>query len=430
MANEILEKIDEFGTAVTQMRKANDERLEKLEKGAEARAKELDIQADKWNLKIDESMKMLKSLRDQSEKDKARLEILEALADRPKGTPTEQLEQKHLKSWVKFVRGGMADGNLKKECEEYYAKEMESKDVTVGTANAGGNAVPSIIGREIERLVLKFSDIVNEVKTVTAGSGDYSELVTISGANGGWSAETGSRTNNTTPLLRKVTVTHGELYAYPKVSNWSLNDIFFDVENWLASENAETFAVSLATAIFNGDGSSKPTGMTNSAPTASDDYASPLRAAAVYEYLSTANSPTNTALSADNIIDLQYLLRPRYQTNAKFAMNSTVQGAVRKLKDSNNQYLWQSNLQVGQPPTLLGKEIFTWEDLGNDATANSLPIAYGDFRRGYLLTKIGGMTMIVNEVGTPGYTQFYTAQRYGGIPLNNDAVKFLKLSAS
>jgi len=82
MANEILQKIDEFGNAVTQMRKANDERIEKLEKGAEARAKELDIQADKWNLKIDESMKLLKELRDQKEKDTARLEILEALADR------------------------------------------------------------------------------------------------------------------------------------------------------------------------------------------------------------------------------------------------------------------------------------------------------------------------------------------------------------
>jgi HK97 family phage major capsid protein len=430
MSNPILDKIDEFGEAVTQMRKANDERLEKLEKGSEARAKELEIQTDKWNTKIDEALKHIKALEQEKEKDKTRIELLEALADRPKGTPTEQLEQKHLQTWVKFVRKGMNDANLRRECEDIYRKELEAKDVTIGTASAGGSAVPTILGREIERLILKFSDIVGEVKTVTAGSGDYSELVTLAGANGGWSSETGTRSNSTTPQLRKVTVTHGELYAYPKVSNWSLNDIFFDVENWLMNDTAETMAVSLSTAIYNGNGSSKPTGMTNSAPTSTNDDGSPMRAAAVFEYLATGNSPVTTATSGDNLIDLMYLLRPGYQTNAKFAMNSTMQGVVRKLKDQYGQYLWQTNFQAGQPATLLGKPILTWEDLGNDATANSLPVAYGDFRRAYLLAKIGGMGMIVNEVGTPGYTQFYTFQRYGGIPLNNDSLKFLKLAAS
>lgn len=430
MANEIIEALEDVGKNVHDMRQKYDESLEKLEKGQESRAKELEVQSEKHNKKIDELYKQIKNLTDENEREKTRIEILEALADRPKGTPTEQLEQKHLQTWVKFVRSGMQDGSLKKECADLFDKEMEAKDINVGTAATGGNAVPSVIGRSIEELVLKLSDIINEVKIVNAGSGDYSELVTLHGANGGWSAETGTRSNNTTPQLRKVTTTHGELYAYPKVSNWSLNDVFFNVEDWLTQENAETFAVSLATAIYSGDGSSKPTGMTNSAPTASDDDASPMRAAAVYEYLATGNSPVTTAISADNIIDLMYLVRPKYQTNAKFAMNSTVQGAVRKLKDSNGAYIWEPNFQVGQPATILGKPVFTWEDLGNDQTANSLPVAYGDFRRGYLLSKIGPMTMIVNEYSTPGYTQFYTAQRYGGIPLNNDAVKFIKMAAS
>lgn len=430
MANPIVEEVQKFGEALTQMRKANDERLEKLEKGSEARAHELDIQADKWNMKIDESLKLIRHMQDTMSKEQARIEMLEALADRPKGTPTEQLEQKHMKKWVNFVRSSMKDQTLRAECESLYKQEMEAKDINIGTASTGGSAVPSIIGREIETLVLKLSDIMNEVKVINAGSGSYSELVTIRGSNGGWVAETGTRTNNTTPLLRSVTTTHGEVYAYPKVSNWSLNDMFFDVNGWLVEENADTFAETLSTAIWNGNGTNKPTGMTNTAPTASNDYASPMRAAAVYEYLATGDSPVSTPISGDDLIDLQYLLRRKYQPNAKFAMNSTVQGAVRKLKDQYGQYLWQTNFQVGQPATLLGKPIFTWEDMGNDATAASLPVAYGDFRRAYLLTKIGGMTMIVNEVSTPGYTQFYTAQRYGGIPLNNDAVKFIKLAAS
>ena len=140
------------------------------------------------------------------------------------------------------------------------------------------------------------------------------------------------------------------------------------------------------------------------------------------------NSPVTT-LTGDDIIDLQIGLKSRYQANAKFAMSSVTQGAVRKLKDTTNQYLWQPNYQAGQPATLLGKPIFTWEDLPTIA-GNSLSIAYGDFSRAYVLAKIGGLNMVRDNVTAVGYTNFFTYQRYGGIPLNNDSVKFLKFAAS
>lgn len=432
MANEILEKIDEFGQAVESMRKANDKSFEELKSGNEARAKELEIQADRANKKVDEALKALNALQQENEQHKTRVEILEALMDRPKGTPTEQVEKKHLDTWVKFMRSGMKDQRLEAEVKDYEKQLMEMKAdaVLVGTALQGGNGVPEVISSAIERLILQQSEIVGNVNNVTAGNGDYNELVTIHGANGGWSSESGSRSQSNAPNLRKVTITHGELYAFPRASNWSLNDVMFDVVNWLEMDAAETMAVSLSSAIFNGNGSSKPTGMTNSAPTSTNDYASPMRAAAVFEYLATGASPVTTGLTGDNLIDLQVLLRAGYQSNAKWAMNSSTQGAVRKLKDSNGQYLWQPSYQVGQPQMLLGKPIFTWEDLGNDATANSLSVAYGDFQRAYTLAKIGGMSIIRDEVTVPGFTNFLMAQRYGGIPRNNDAIKFLKHAAS
>ena len=433
MANEILQKIDEFGEAVVQMRTANDKSIEELKTESAARAKELEIQADRWNKKIDASQKQISLLLEEKEKDRTRIEILEALADRPKGTPTEQMEQKHVQKWEKWIRGKCQDQNLKNEIDELHKKIMEAKadSVLVGTALLGGNAVPKTIGDAIEKLVLNQSEIAANVKTIQASSGDYNELVTIAGANGGFIGEGGSRSQTNAPNIRKVTVTVGELYAYPKIGNWALNDIFFNVVNWVQEDVAATFAVSLSTAIFDGNGSSKPTGMTNTTPTTANDYASPLRAAAVYEYMATTvtGSPEVYALAADDLIDLQYLVRSGYQSNAVFAMNSVTQGYVRKLKDSNNQYLWQPNYQAGQPATLLAKPVITWEDLGGASTADEFPVAYGDFRRAYLLAKIGPMEMITDKVTAPGYTNFFTYQRYGGIPLNNDAVKFLKNAA-
>jgi HK97 family phage major capsid protein len=431
MSNPILEKIDEFGQAVEAMRKANDESLTEMKKGNEVRAKELEIQADRWNKKIDEALKAINLLTQESEHYKTRVEILEALSDRPKGTPAEQIEQKHLQAWVKHVRSGMKDPGLEAELKGYQKQLIELKvdSVLSGTALQGGNAVPKIISDEIEKLELAQSEILQQVNVVSTSSPDYNELVTISGANGGWAAETGSRSQSNAPNLRKVTITHGELYAFPRSSNWALEDLFFNVIAWLTQDAADTLAVSVSTAIHSGDGSSKPTGMTNTAPTNADDYASPMRAAAVYEYIATGSSPVTTAPNIDDLIDLQVAVRRAYQPNAKWTMNSITMGQLRKLKDTNGQYLWQPSVQVGTPDLLLGKPVFIWEDMANYG-ANALPIAYGDFRRGYTYAKIGAMTMIRDNVTVPGFTNFLLAQRAGGIPRNNDAVKFLKQVAS
>ena len=432
MSNPINDALEEIGVSVHQMREKYDASLEKLEKGHEARAKELEVESEKWNIKIDESYKRIKSLEEEKERMTARLEIAEAFMDRPKGTPTEQLEAKQLEVWSKYVRSGMEDRNLKDEYKDVSARLMEAKmgtkAVTIGAALAGGNAVPEIVAAEIEKLVINQSPIAGRVKTVNTGSSDYNELITIRGANGGFVAEGGSRSTTNTPNLRKITVTHGELYAYPKASNWSLQDMSFDVAQWLQEDVVDTFAETLSTSIYSGNGSSNLTGMTNGAPVATDDYASPMRAAAVYEYIPCANSPVTT-LTGDDLIDLQTALKAKYHMEAEFAMNSTTFGAVRKLKDGNNAYHWQPSYQLGMPDMLLGKPMFLWEDLPTIA-ANSLSIAYGSWRRAYVLAKIGPMGMVRDEVTAPGHTNFYTWQRYGGIPRNNDAVKFLKMAAS
>ena len=431
MANPIVEEVQKMGESVEQMRKANDERIEKLEKGLESRSKELDIVTDKYNRDITTHKNKIDDLLKEREADRVRLELLEAAFEKPKGTPTEQLEQKELQIWTKYLRGKMEDKGLRDQVTAIQKQVIEAKaDTTlIGSALLGGNAVPTVIGTAIERLMLAASDILPEVKMVTAGTSDYNELVTIPGANGGWVAEAGSRAQTNNPNIRKVTITHGELFAYPKISNWSLNDIMFNVVDWVQSDIADTMGISLSTAILSGSGSSQPTGITHSAPTSGTDGASPMRAAAVFQYVPGAQSPVTT-LIGDNLIDVQTKLRRPYRGNAKWAMNTTTEGAVRKLKDSYGQYLWQTNYQAGNPATLLGRPIIIWEDLGDTTSANALPVAYGDFSRAYLLAKIGMMEMIQDKVTAPGYTQFFTYQRWGGIPLNNDAVKFLKMSAT
>lgn len=421
MANPILEEFDKLNETLVTERELNEKRLEAIEKGHSTTVAELEHKLETVDTAIVEWKQKIKDIESEKAKAEARIEMLEALSDRPKGSPEEEIQKKHMDLFIKGIRNRFDNPEINAEL-----KDIQTKDVTLGTNLAGGFALPKEIGAEVDRLILKFSDVVNEVKNIRVGTSDYQELVTIHGGTSGWVAETGTRSATGTPNLRSQKPTWGELYAYPQVSEWSIQDLMFDVTSWLTNDVAEGMSVALATAIWNGDGTDKPTGMTDGAPVATDDYASPLRSAVAYEYIPVVSSPQ--AITADDIIDLTYQLRPGYRSNAKFAMNTVTQGFVRKLKDSNGQYLWQPSLQAGQPDRLLGYEIFTWEDMDNPTVADGFSVAFGDFRRGYLLTSRTELMVQSESVTNPGYVRFYVRRRYGGFPLNNDCVKLLKLA--
>jgi HK97 family phage major capsid protein len=96
------------------------------------------------------------------------------------------------------------------------------------------------------------------------------------------------------------------------------------------------------------------------------------------------------------------------------------------LKDTTNQYLWQPSLQAGQPDMLLGKPISVWEQMP-DPNGGNHPVAFGDLKQAYLLTRRTGLRVTRDAVTNVGYVRFYVRQRLGGIVLNNDALKVLKL---
>jgi HK97 family phage major capsid protein len=431
--------IEKIGRGFEEFKAKNDQMLAEEAKGNQARAKELSEALDKINQQISDDSKRKELLEKRIATASDRIEMLEAMSDRPRATLSDKVRSEHKDNFLKWVRSGGTDMGAIHAQQELEAKARELKDVSTGTTTAGGFALPEEISRTVNTLVLKLSEISGVVKNVTVGTTDYKELLTHfanSTASNlyGWAGEASSRTATGTPELRERTPTWGELYAYATASNWSLQDLFFNVEGWITAAVAEGMAVAQSTAIWSGNGSNKPTGMTNTAPSSSDDYSSPLRSAAAYEYIAiptAGSSPFTTAgITGDSVISLFYQLNPRYRPNSKFAANTVTQGHLRRLKDTTNQYIWQPGLQIGQPDKLLGREIVTFEEMGNPTTANAYPLAFGDFQQSYVLVHREGMTVVRDNITSPGFTKYYLAKRVGGCVTNNDALKFLKVALS
>lgn len=425
---EIKTAIDGIASGFEEYKRTNDGAITALKNGDTSRFNELNEKLGKIDTAITAFAKLKTDIQVEMEDQKSRIEELEARSKTPGKGQKEKRADEYKGVFCDWVRNrGQSPGDEQKL--QTLAKRMiEEKDITVGSGAGGGFAVPEEIARDIEKLELKFSPIRRMVKVVQTGTSDYKELVNIRGANAGWVGEQGPRPLTLTSQLREVAPTMGELYAYPQASEWSLDDIFFNVEQWLSTEVADAFSIQEGDAVIRGNGASKPTGMLNSVPTTADDsnYGEPpTRAAAVYQYVTSAASPNN--LDGDLLISLIYKLNAVYRMNATFVMNSVTTGAIRKLKDANGVYLWAPGLQAGQPDRLLGFPVETWEqmdDVGEGSGA--FPVAFGDFKRGYVLTDRVGMRITRDNVTNVGFVRFYVRRREGGIVLNNDAVKWIR----
>ena len=132
----------------------------------------------------------------------------------------------------------------------------------------------------------------------------------------------------------------------------------------------------------------------------------------------------------DALIDLVYDLPAKYRRNAAFFMNRLTQGAARKLKDGQGNYLWQPSYQLGQPATLSGERVVEVPDMP-DIGAGAFPIAFGDFNRGYRIIDRLDLSILVNPYtrATEGVTRFHATRRTGAGVLRPAALRKLKMVA-
>lgn len=419
----IKQAIDRQAEVWDLFKQTNDDRLKALQSGNETKARELDEKLGRIEADLNKFGDIKKNLEIEQQLNRERIEELEARAKTPGKSPVEKRENEYKDAFISWMRNKGNSPVDEQKLIDLSRKMMEAKDITVGSQAGGGYLLPKVISDMIEQFELKFSPVRRLVNVVKVSTTDYHQVLNLRGTTSGWVGEQGPRPATATATFRDIVPTHGELYAYPQVSEWALDDLQFNVENWLAEQVGDEFALQEGLAVISGNGTNKPTGLVNTAPVTTADGASPLRAAAALQFITSSASPVG--VSADALIDLVYAVNSAYRQGSTFVFNSNTTAGIRKLKDTTGQYLWQVSLQNGQPNTLLGYPTETWEQL-DDIGSNKYPVMFGNFRRGYLLVDRVGMRITRDNVTNIGFIKFYVRRREGGIVCNNDAIKVLK----
>ena len=301
---------------------------------------------------------------------------------------------------------------------------IELKSLSGASGPEGGFAVPQEIDGLIGATLRDISPIRAIATVVQTGSAGYRKLVTTGGTPSGWVSETAGRPETDTPDFNEIAPPTGELYANPAASQMMLDDAAFDVEAWLADEIAREFAQAEGAAFVSGSGVNQPRGFLNAAVTDENDD---VRAFGALQYV--ASGASGGFASEDALVDLVHTLRPAYRQGASFVMNSATLARIRKFKTADGAFLWQPSLAQGQPATLLGYPVVEAEDMP-DIAADSLSIAFGNFRAGYLIAERSATRILRDPFTNKPFVHFYATKRVGGQLMNSEAIKLMQFSAS
>ena len=92
----------------------------------------------------------------------------------------------------------------------------------------------------------------------------------------------------------------------------------------------------------------------------------------------TVTAASQTAITADEIMELQDKVIDAFQNGACFIMNRETRSAIRKLKDSDSNYLLNRDVSAKWGYTLFGKDVYTTDNADTMAAGKTV-IYYGDF---------------------------------------------------
>ncbi len=385
---------DDVLNAFEAFKDANDERLEQIEKRMSA-----DVVTSE---KVERINKVLDELTLKSRRS--------PIGANAKSEPTE-----HKRAFDSYVRKGESQGLF----------GIEAKAMSVGTNADGGYLVPSETEAEIGRLLSKASPMrqIADVRQVSASL--YKKPFNTNGAAAGWVGETASRVQTTTATLAELQFPTMELYAQPAATQALLDDSVVNLDQWIAQEVETVFAEQETEAFIVGDGVNKPKGFLDYAKVAQGSWSwgnTGYIATGVAGAFAAAN-PT------DKIVDLIYSVKAGYRQNARFMLNRSTQAVIRKFKDAQGNYLWQPAATADGNAMLLNLPVVESEYMPDVAT-DSYALAFGDFKRGYLIVDRVGIRMLRDPFTAKPYVLFYTTKRVGGGIQDFDAIKLMKFGVS
>jgi len=387
--DDVKSAISEMGSAFEEFKKSYDQKLENVEKGvSDPLLDEKLVNIEKKLDSLEEVNQHITLQQKASENIKEQMDRLETAVRRPaSGFDSKQIDET-LSAFDVYCRKGIES-----------LTPDERKALTVSNDTTGGYLAPPEYVREIIKGITEISPIRSIARVRSTAQRSIQIPKRTGQFSAAWVAESGTRSETTGWAVGMEEIPAHEHYALVDISEQDLEDTVFDLEAEMQAEFAEQFAKSEGTAFVSGNAVGKPEGiMTNSS-------------------VGEAVSGSAAALTGDGLLTLVHSVKSGYGSNGTFVFNRTTLAAIRKLKDTAGQYVFQAgmSLQNGVPNTIVGYPYIEATDMP-DIAANAYPVVFGDFNRGYLIVDRIALAVLRDPFtqATTGNVRYVARRRVGG----------------
>ena len=368
----------------------------------------LSVEDDATYTKMEEDISVLG-------KEIARMERAEALDNEMNSPINKPITAKLEKAKVDTKTGRASDAYKKAFWDVTRKKEVtpEMKNtLNEGSDTEGGYLVPDEFENKLVTGLKENTVIRAHAHVITTSGGLHKIPVVASHGSASWIDEEGAYTESD-ETFGQVQLDAHKVGTIIKVSEELLNDSAFDLENYIAEEFTRRIGDKEEEAFLTGNGTGKPTGILNA--TGGGQVG-----------VTTASA---TAITADELIDLYYSLKAPYRKKAIWVLNDTTIKAIRKLKDSNGNYLLQPALKDGEVSTILGRPYFT-SAYAPEIAAGAKTILFGDLSYYWIGDRQGISFKRLNErYADNGQIGFLAFKRLDGKTVLPEAIKVLQQHA-
>ena len=202
--------------------------------------------------------------------------------------------------------------------------------------------------------ILTEDNIIRNLGTKLTTSGERKINIAATKPAASWIEEGGALTFGDA-TFDQIILDAYKLHVAIKITEELLYDNAFNLESYIIEQFGKALSNAEEDAFLNGDGSHKPLGLFVKVV---DSTTGAMKNSTYSTEVSTktGNVPD---LKTDDILSLIYSLKRPYRKNASFIMNDKTLAAIRKLKDSNQAYIWQPSYQAGEPDRLCGYAVHT-----------------------------------------------------------------------
>lgn len=257
------------------------------------------------------------------------------------------------------------------------------RDLTKGSATAGGNTVPTDFYSRLVAHLIETSAILQAGATVlNTASGETIQVPKTTAHSSAAIVTEGSAIGESDPAFGQVSLGAYKYGTLIQVSRELLTDTGVDLEGYLAMQAGRALGNAFGAHAVTGTGTSQPRGIVTDATLG---VTGPTGTSTSFGTQSTAGQ------GGDLFIDLFHSVIAPYRASQQCAwlMRDATAAVVRKLKNSQGDYIWQPGLVAGQPDRILGKPVYIDPNVAA-AAASAKSVVFGDISQ-YFVRLAGGV---------------------------------------